>query len=69
VQVVILILVILGIVGSSAAWRRSPLCSHKTALKLVGAFLSIVGVIAGGTVANEKFVPASRRAKTARSPF
>jgi hypothetical protein len=44
-QFALLIFAVLTIVGAFAGWRRSPLYSLKTTLKLVGAFLLIVVVI------------------------
>jgi protein-S-isoprenylcysteine O-methyltransferase Ste14 len=46
-QFVLLIFALLTIVGSWTAWRRSPLYSLKTTLKMVGAFLAIVAVTVG----------------------
>jgi hypothetical protein len=51
VQIVILIFAFCAFAGSWAARRRSPLYSHKTTIKLIGAFLLTAGAIAGGTVA------------------
>ena len=48
-QIVLLIFCFLTIVGAFAGWRRSPLFSVKTAVKLGGGFLLIVAVIAGTT--------------------
>ena len=38
-QIVILIFAFCAFAGSWAARRRSPLYSHKTTIKLIGAFL------------------------------
>jgi hypothetical protein len=50
-QFALLIFAILTIVGAFAGWRRSPLYSLKTTLKLVGAFLLIFVVVMGATQA------------------
>jgi hypothetical protein len=50
-QIALLIFCFLIIVGAFAGWRRSPLYSVKTTLKLGGAFLLIVAVVAGATYA------------------
>jgi hypothetical protein len=42
---------ILTIAGAWAGWRRSPLYSVKTTLKVAGAFLLIVAAIVGGSIA------------------
>lgn len=44
-QYVLLIFCCLTILGAFSAWRRSPLYSLKTSLKLVGAFLLIVVLV------------------------
>ena len=46
-QYVLLIFAFLTIIGAFSGWRNSPLYSLKTTLKLVGAFLLIVAVVAG----------------------
>ena len=43
-QIPLLIFVVLTIVGAFSAWRRSPLYSFKTTLKLAGCFILIVAV-------------------------
>ncbi len=48
-QFVLLVFCLLTVVGAFSAWRKSPLYSFKTSLKLVGAFLLIVAVIVGAT--------------------
>jgi len=48
-QIALLIFCFLTIAGAFSAWRRSPLYSLKITLKLVGAFLLIVAVVAGTT--------------------
>jgi hypothetical protein len=50
-QFVLLIFCLLTIIGAFSAWRRSPLYSLKTSLKLVGAFALIVAVVMGVTLA------------------
>ncbi len=50
-QIALLIFCFLTIVGAFSAWRRSPLYSIKTTLKLAGGFLLIVAVVAGTTYA------------------
>ncbi len=50
-QIALLIFCFLTIVGAFAGWRKSPLYSVKTTLKLAGAFLLIVAVVAGTTFA------------------
>ena len=45
-QFVLLLFAFLTIIGAFSAWRSSPLYSLKTTLKLVGAFLLIVVVVA-----------------------
>jgi hypothetical protein len=50
-QIALLIFCFLTIVGSFSAWRKSPLYSVKTTLKLGGAFLLIVAVVAGAIYA------------------
>jgi hypothetical protein len=50
-QIALLIFCLLTIVGAFSAWRKSPLYSVKTTLKLGGGFLLIVTVIAGATYA------------------
>jgi hypothetical protein len=50
-QIALLIFCFLTIVGAFSAWRKSPLYSVKTTLKLGGAFLLIVAVVAGATYA------------------
>jgi hypothetical protein len=46
-QIALLIFCFLTIAGAFAGWRKSPLYSVKTTLKLVGGFLLIVAVVAG----------------------
>jgi hypothetical protein len=48
-QIALLIFCFLTIVGAFSAWRRSPLYSLKTTLKLAGSFLLIVATVAGTT--------------------
>jgi hypothetical protein len=48
-QIVLVLFAILTIVCSFTAWRRSPLYSLKTTLKLIGAFVGIVAVTLGAT--------------------
>jgi hypothetical protein len=43
-QIALILFAILTIIGSFSAWRRSPLYSLKTTLKLIGAFVGIVAV-------------------------
>src|SRR5208282_5513205 len=50
-QIALLIFCFLTIAGAFSAWRKSPLYSVKTALKLAGGFLLIVAVVAGTTYA------------------
>lgn len=50
-QAVVLIFAILTVAGAWAAWRRSPIYSPKTTLKLAGALLLTVGAIVGGAIA------------------
>ena len=50
-QFVLLIFAGLTIVGSWVGWRRSPLYSLKTTLKMVAAFVGIVAVVAGAMLA------------------
>ncbi len=50
-QIAILLFAILSLTGAWAAWRRSPLYSHQTTLKLVAVYLVIVGVILSATPA------------------
>lgn len=50
-QIALLIFCFLTIAGAYAGWRKSPLYSAKTTLKLAGAFLLIVAVVAGTTYA------------------
>ena len=50
-QIALLIFCFLTIAGAFAGWRKSPLYSFKTTLKLGGAFLLIVAVVAGTTYA------------------
>jgi len=50
-QIALLIFCFLTIAGAYAGWRKSPLYSVKTTLKLIGAFLVIVAVVAGTTFA------------------
>src|SRR5271156_3053697 len=50
-QIALLIFCFLTIAGAFSAWRKSPLYSVKTTLKLVGACLLIVAVVAGATYA------------------
>jgi len=50
-QIALLIFCFLTIVGAFAGWRRSPLYSVKTTLKLGGGFLLIAAVVAGTTYA------------------
>ena len=50
-QFVLLIFAGLTIVGSWVGWRRSPLYSLKTTLKMVAAFAGIVAVVLGAMVA------------------
>src|ERR1039458_4029450 len=46
-QIALLIFCFLTIAGAYAGWRKGPLYSVKTTLKLVGGFLLIVAVVAG----------------------
>ncbi len=46
-QIALLIFAFVAIVGGFGGWRKSPLYSHGTTLKLVGAFLSIIAVAVG----------------------
>jgi len=46
-QIALLIFCFLTIAGAFAGWRKSPLYSVKTTLKLGGGFLLIVAVVAG----------------------
>ncbi len=46
-QIALLIFCFLAITGAFAGWRKSPLYSVKTTLKLGGGFLLIVAVVAG----------------------
>lgn len=48
-QIALLIFCFLTIAGAYAGWRKSPLYSVKTTLKLIGGFLLIVAVVAGTT--------------------
>ena len=50
-QIALLIFCFLTIAGAFAGWRKSPLYSTKTALKLGGGVLLIVAVVAGTTYA------------------
>jgi hypothetical protein len=50
-QFVLLIFCFFAIIGAISAWRRSPLYSPKTTLKLVGAFALIVAVVVGVSLA------------------
>jgi hypothetical protein len=50
-QIALLIFCLLTMAGSFRAWRKSPLYSIKTTLKLVGGILLIVAVIAGSIIA------------------
>ena len=50
-QIALLIFCFLTIVASFSAWRKSPLYSPGTTLKLAGAFLLIVAVVAGAALA------------------
>ena len=50
-QFVLLIFCLIIIIGALSAWRRSPLYSLKTSLKLVGAFALIVAVVVGVSLA------------------
>jgi len=50
-QIALLIFCCLTIAGAFSAWRKSPLYSVKTTLKLAGGFLLIVAVIAGSIYA------------------
>ncbi|MGO8709063.1 MAG: hypothetical protein ACLQMG_15420 [Terracidiphilus sp.] len=50
-QLALLIFCFLTIAGAFSAWRKSPLYSVKTTVKLVGGFLLIVAVIAGSIYA------------------
>jgi hypothetical protein len=50
-QIALLIFCFLTIAGAFSAWRKSPLYSVKTTLKLAGGFLLIVAVVAGATYA------------------
>ena len=50
-QFVLFTFAILTIVGAFSAWRKSPLYSLKTTLKLIGAFLLIVVVVMGASQA------------------
>jgi hypothetical protein len=50
-QIALLIFCFLTIAGAFTGWRRSPLYSVKTTLKLGGGFLLIVAVVAGTTYA------------------
>jgi hypothetical protein len=47
VQIALLIFCVLTIAGAFAGWRKSPLYSVETTLKLGGGFLLIVAVVAG----------------------
>jgi hypothetical protein len=51
VQIWILIFAILTIAGAWLGWRRSPLYSRKTTLKLIGAVLLTVAAIVGASIA------------------
>ncbi len=46
-QIALLIFCSLTIIGAFSAWRKSPLYSVKATLKLIGAFVLILAVIAG----------------------
>ena len=46
-QIALLIFCFLTIAGAFSAWRKSPLYSVKTTLKLGGGFLLIVAVDCG----------------------
>jgi hypothetical protein len=46
-QFALLIFCFFTIIGAFSAWRKSPLYSLKTTLKLAGGFLLIVAVVAG----------------------
>jgi hypothetical protein len=50
-QFALLIFCLLTIVGAFSAWRKSPLYSLKTTLKLAGGFLLIAAVVAGASLA------------------
>jgi hypothetical protein len=50
-QFVLLIFCFVTIVGAFSAWRKSPLYSLKTTLKLVGGFVLIATVVAGTSMA------------------
>ncbi len=50
-QIALLIFCFLTIAGAFSAWRKSPLYSVKTTLKLGGGFLLIVAVVAGSIIA------------------
>jgi len=49
-QIALLIFCFLTIVASFSAWRKSPLYSARTTLKLGGAFLLIVAVVVGASL-------------------
>jgi len=49
--IVLLVFCALSIVGGWSMWRRSPLYSGKTTLKLAAIFLLMVAAIVGGTLA------------------
>jgi len=50
-QFALLIFAVLTIVGAFSAWRKSPLYSPKTTLKLIGMFLLIVAITVGTSLA------------------
>ena len=50
-QFALLIFCLLTIVGAFSAWRKSPLYSLKTTLKLAGGFLLIAAVVADASLA------------------
>jgi hypothetical protein len=45
--IALLVFALLVIAGAFAGWRKSPLYSRETTLKLIGAFLLIAAVLAG----------------------
>jgi len=50
-QFALLIFCLLTMVGAFSAWRKSPLYSLETTLKLAGGFLLIAAVVAGASLA------------------
>jgi hypothetical protein len=50
-QITLPIIAILIVVGSLSAWRASPLYSLKSTFKLAGAFLLLVAVGVGASMA------------------